>query len=205
MKANIKKLFARTGAVSALAAGVSFAAPAFAFAAQVQSSSGVSAILPDMNEFIPMLVAFLILLAILVKWGWPVFDKVLDQRENAIRGALEKAEEARIESERVLNEYQDRLIQARQEAQTIVSEAKQQAEAQRSDIIAQAQAESERMISKARETIASEKTAAVGELQGSVADIAVDAMKRVIGEDFSDADHRRLIERSIEEVGNLNA
>lgn len=204
MKELRTKLVARMGAAMALASGLSFALPAMAFAAE-RESAGISAILPQMDEFIPMLVAFLILLAILAKYGWPAFDKVLDQRENTIRGALEKAEEARIESERVLNEYQDRLIQARQEAQTIVSEAKQQAEAQRADIISQAQAESERMIAKARETIASEKTAAIGELQGSVADIAVDAMTRVIGEDFSDADHRRLIERSIEEVGNLNA
>ncbi len=158
-----------------------------------------------MDEFIPMVVAFLILLAILAKWGWPMFDKVLVKRENTIRAALEQAEENRIESERVLKEYQDRLIDAREEASTIVSEAKQQAEAQRAEITSRAQDEADRIIAKARETIKTEQQAARGELQASVADIAVAAMAKVVEEDFSDADHRRLIERSIEEVGNLNA
>ena len=133
MKASFKKLAARTGAVAALASSMAFALPAFAFAAE-KKTSGIAAILPTMDEFIPMVVAFLILLAILAKWGWPMFDKVLVKRENTIRAALEQAEENRIESERVLKEYQDRLIDAREEASTIVSEAKQQAEAQRAEI-----------------------------------------------------------------------
>ena len=134
-----------------------------------------------------------------------MFDKVLVKRENTIRAALEQAEENRIESDRVLKEYQDRLIDAREEASTIVSEAKQQAEAQRAEITSRAQDEADRIIAKARETIKTEQQIARGELQASVADIAVAAMAKVVEEDFSDADHRRLIERSIEEVGNLNA
>ena len=96
MKASFKKLAARTGAVAALASSMAFALPAFAFAAE-KKTSGIAAILPTMDEFIPMVVAFLILLAILAKWGWPMFDKVLVKRENTIRAALEQAEENRIE------------------------------------------------------------------------------------------------------------
>ena len=47
--------------------------------------------------------------------------------------------------------------------------------------------------------------AAIAELQASVADIACAAMTRVVQEDFTDADHRRLIEKSLEEIGTLNA
>ena len=46
---------------------------------------------------------------------------------------------------------------------------------------------------------------AIAELQASVADIACAAMTRVVQEDFTDADHRRLIEKSLEEIGTLNA
>lgn len=158
-----------------------------------------------MDEFIPMLVAFLILLAILAKFGWPMFNGILEKRETTIREALERSEQARIESERVLAEYQEKLIEARQEAATIISEAKQQAEAQRAATTAKAQEEAEKIISKAREAMESEKTAAIADLQASVADIAVAAMARVVQEDFSDAEHRKLIEKSLEEIGNLNA
>lgn len=204
MKARTKKFAARAGAASALATVTAFAAPTFAFAAE-RETAGISAILPAMDEFIPMLVAFLILLAILAKFGWPMFNGILEKRETTIREALEKSEQARIESERVLAEYQEKLIEARHEAATIISEAKQQAEAQRAETTARAQEEAERIISKAREAMEAEKQAAIGELQASVADIAVAALTRVVKEDFSDEEHRRLIERSIEEVGNLNA
>jgi F-type H+-transporting ATPase subunit b len=204
VKAQVKKLAARGGAVSALAGAMAFAAPTLAFAAE-RETTGISAILPAMDEFIPMLVAFLILLAILVKFGWPIFNNILEKRETTIREALEKSEQARIESERLLAEYQDKLIEARQEAAVIVSEAKQQAEAQRVATTARAQEEAEKIIAKAREAMEAEKQAAIVELQSSVADIAVAAMARVVKEDFSDAEHRKLIERSIEEIGSLNA
>lgn len=200
MKTFTNKAVAKLGGAAITASALAMACPAYAFA-----DGGVDAILPKMNEFIPMLVAFIVLWVILAKFGWPLFDKILVNRETTIREALEKSEQARIESERVLEEYQDKLIEARHEAATIISEAKQQAEAQRAATTARAQEEAEKIISKAREAIEAEKQAAIGELQASVADITVAALTRVVKEDFSDEEHRRLIERSIEEVGNLNA
>ena len=204
MKAQVKKIATRGTAACALASAMAFAAPTLAFAAE-KETAGIPAILPAMDEFIPMLVAFLILLAILAKFGWPMFNGILEKRETTIREALEKSEQARIEAERVLAEYQDKLIEARQEAATIISEAKQQAEAQRAATTAKAQEEAEKIIAKSREAMQAEKNAAIAELQASVADIACAAMTRVVQEDFTDADHRRLIEKSIEEIGTLNA
>lgn len=66
-----------------------------------------------MSEFIPMLVAFIILWIVLAKFGWPVFDKMLEKRANTIRDDLKNAEEARQESERVLAEYQQQLARPR--------------------------------------------------------------------------------------------
>ena len=99
MKARTNKIVARVGTSSVLAGCLAFAAPTFAFAAE-RETAGIAAILPQMDEFIPMLVAFLILLAILAKFGWPMFNEILEKRETTIREALEKSEQARIESER---------------------------------------------------------------------------------------------------------
>lgn len=203
MKTQAKKLAARAGVTLASLSGLSVLAPALAFAEE--EKSGIAVLLPDMNEFIPMLVAFLIVLAVLAKFGWPAFENILDKRETAIRESLEKSEVARIESERLLAEYQEKLDEARQEAKTIVAEAKQMGESVRADITAQAQSEAESIIAKAREAIEAEKKAAITDLQSSVADLTVEVTAHVIGRDFSDEDHRKLIERSIEEVGNLNA
>lgn len=198
-----KSFIYRSAGVVAGAGALVAACPALAFAEE--GGGGISAILPQMNEFIPMLIAFIILWIILAKFGWPLFEGMLTKRENTIRDGLEKAEQARIESERVLSEYQEKLVEARQEAQTIVSEAKQRSQIQASEITARAQAEAEQILAKARDAIEAEKQAAISDLQSSVADLTVAVTARVIGEDFSDEDHRKLIERSIAEVGNLNA
>lgn len=199
-----KKMAKRVAGVTASTCAVVAACPALAFAAEGEGG-GISAILPQMDEFIPMLIAFLILWAILAKFGWPLFEGILTKRETAIRESLEKAEEARIESERVLNEYRKQLADARQESATIVAEAKQAGESLRKELAQKAQAEADVIVEKARTQIEAEKKAAVADLQGSVADLTVAVTARIIGQDFSDADHRQLIERSIEEVGNLNA
>ena len=62
--------------------------PTLAFASEGEETGGISAILPDMLEFVPMLVAFIILWIILAKFGWPMFAGMLEKRENTIREAI---------------------------------------------------------------------------------------------------------------------
>ena len=57
-----------------------------------REGGGVAAILPQMDEFIPMLVAFIILWIILAKFGWPLFEGMLVKRETTIKDALEQSE-----------------------------------------------------------------------------------------------------------------
>lgn len=184
-------------------AGASAICPMSAFAEE--SGSGVEAILPQMEEFIPMLVAFIILWIILAKFGWPKFEGMLEKRENTIKTNLEKAEEARQESERLLAEYTEQLENAKAQAQTMLNNAQKSGEALEKEITARAQAEAEAMIEKARVAIDAEKRAVMKELQNSMADTSIAVASRLIGEDFSDEEHRKLIERYVKEAGSLNA
>ena len=120
MKTRANKAVARA-AFGALALNAAF--PALAFASE-EESGGLSAILPDMAEFIPMLIAFIILWIILAKFGWPMFAGMLEKRENTIREALKKSEEAQIESERVLAEYQQQLADAKTQSAQIIADAR---------------------------------------------------------------------------------
>lgn len=188
------------GIVAAGAMAVAF--PFSAFAAEEEA--GINAILPQMDEFIPMLIAFLILWFVLAKFGWPVFENMLSRRENTIKDALAKAEEARLASERAMEEHEDQLNEAKALAAQIVADAKKSGEALQADITATAQKQADEMIEKARAAIEFEKKAAVQELQDSVADMSIAVASRVIGSDLSDAEHRAIIERYINEAGSLN-
>lgn len=202
MKANLKTKLAKAGAATASAASLACAFPTLAFASEKE---GIAVLIPDMNEFIPMLVAFLIILVVLAKFGWPVVDNIITKRENTINDALKKSEEAQAEAERTLEEYKRQLEDAKAQASQIISDAKQTGEAVKAEITNKAQAESAQMIEKARQAIEAEKKAAVAELQGSIADISVDVAGRLIGEDLSDDEHRKIIERYVNEAGSFNA
>ncbi len=193
---------AKLSAVFAAATALAMAVPAYAFA---DEGGGIEAILPKMNEFIPMLVAFIILWIILAKFGWPIFDGMLVKRENTINEALKKSEEAKIEAERTLAEYQKQLADAKAQAAKVIADAKETGEAVRADITKQAQDEAASMIEKARIAIEAEKKAAISDLQGSIADISVDVASRLISSDLSDAEHRAIIERYINEAGSFHA
>ena len=192
MKAKAKETSARIGLAALAGAGMTFAFPALAFAAEGESSGGLSAILPDMAEFIPMLVIFILLWIVLAKFGWPKFEAMLEKREMTIKDSLEKSEQARVESERVLEEYKRQLEDAK-------------AQAVKADITDKAQSEATAMIEKAHNAIEAEKKAAISELQGSVADLSISVASRLIGEDLNDAEHRKIIERYVNEAGSFNA
>ena len=194
---NGKRIIA-SGAFAAVAASALCPVPAFA-------ASGIEAIMPVMDEFIPMLVAFIILWIILAKFGWPLFDKMLVKRENTIKESLEKSEEARQESERVLAQYKQELAEAKATAAQIVADAKAAGTAAKADITAQAQREASDMIAKAQVALDAEKKAAIAELQGSVADVSIAVASKLIGSDLSDDEHRALIERYVNEAGSFNA
>lgn len=199
---NIKNSkFVSSGITAAVSASVLCPVPAFA----AEESGGINAILPVMDEFIPMLIAFIVLWIILAKFGWPLFDKMLVKREETIKDYLQKSEEARQESERVLAEYKQELAEAKATAANIVADAKAAGEAAKADITAQAQKEAAEMIAKAQVAIEAEKKAAIEELQGSVADTSIEVASRLIGNDLSDDEHRALIERYVNEAGSFNA
>lgn len=197
MKAGKKFL-----ALLALASALVCALPSFAFAAE---EGGISKILPDMNEFVPMLVAFIIIVIVLAKFGWPMFEGIMVRRETAIKESLEKSEAARIESEKLLEEYKQQLAAAKAQASQIVADAKKTGEAVKADIQSKAQDEAANMIEKAKVAIEAEKKQAVSELQSSVADLTVSVTARIVGEDLSDDEHRAIIERYVNEAGSLNA
>ena len=188
-----------SGMIAFAAASAAFPVCAFA-----DEGAGLNANLPQMEEFIPMLVAFIILWIVLAKFGWPLFEGMLNKREETIKNSLEKSEEARQESERLLAEYREQLEGAKTQAQQILNNAKLTGDALEKEITAKAQAEADAIVDKARAQIEQEKENAIKELQATMADTSIAVASRLIGEDFSDDEHRKLIERYVKEAGSLN-
>ena len=208
MRTTLKKLITST----VLAALVLASLPTLAFASETAEaeaagggSSGAGLLFPSLGEWIPMLVGFIVLWIILAKFGWPAFIGMIDKRATTIKDSLERAETAKIESERLLAENKTLLDDAKKQAAQIIADAKVTGETLRGEMMAQAQDDALKFTEKARVTIETEKKAAIAQLQSSVADLSVSVAGKLIGQDLSDSDHRRLIEHYLAEAGALDA
>ena len=194
----------KNGAAAIAAGAVALAAPSLALAEE-NSDLGIGILIPNLSEFIPALIAFLVIWVVLAKFAWPMIVGMLDKRQETIKNNLDEAEAAKIEAQRSLEEYKKQLAEARREAAGIVDEARRAGEQVKADITAQAQAQADEMIAKAKKSIEKEKQAAIADLQSSVADLSVAVAGRFIGEGLSDADQRNLIEKYVAEAGALDA
>ena len=192
---------AGTVVVTALAA---LAAPASAFAEE--SAGGVDILIPKMAEFIPALIAFLIILVVMAKLVWPKVLAMMDERERRIADSLEEADRTKQKALEARKASDDMLTDARRQAADIVLAARQDAEAERQRIIAAAHTEAEGIIAKAKRTAEDERHALYANAAASIADLSVSVASKIVEKSLDeDGEQRRLIESYIKEAGSLNA
>ena len=166
-----------------------------------EENTGMKLLLPNMAEFIPACIAFIIIWIILAKFAWPMVLKMMEERESKIQGDLDAAEQAKTKAESDAKAYSDRLAAAEREAADIVAQAKREGEEERARILAQAQKDAAATIAKAHDAVDSERKKAMAELSGSVIDLSVEIASKLVGNDLTDDQHRRLAERYLQEVG----
>ena len=176
--------------------------PAVAFAEE--ENTGMRLLLPNMAEFIPACIAFLIIWFLMAKFAWPMVLKMMEDRESKIKGDLDAAEQARTDADAAKAEYQAKLEEADRKASEIIAEAKRDAETMRASMLAQAQVDAQAIIAKAHDVIDAERTKAMAELSGSVVDLSVEIAGKVIGDGLSVEQQRELAIKYLAEVGSLN-
>ena len=161
-------------------------------------------LVPKPAEFIPALVAFIVIWVILAKLVWPTVLKTLDARQQTIQNNLDAAEQAKVEAAEALKKAEAAVDEAQIQADDIVAEAKKTAEASRAAIIEKANADAKQITDRARENIDAERNAAMAELVDQAADLAVDLASKIIGEHLDVETQKRLIEKSLAEAGDAN-
>jgi F-type H+-transporting ATPase subunit b len=161
-----------------------------------------SPILPELNEIIWGGIAFLVLLGILWKFALPGVQNMMKQREDRIRGDLERAEQAKTEAEGVLAEYQRQLADARTEAGRIIEEARQSADQVKRDLTARAEADAAQIRERASQDVALATERATADLQGRMAELSIELAEKVVERSLDRDTQHALIESYIDDLGN---
>lgn len=148
------------------------------------------------------LLIFLAVLAILGKFVWPSVLGGLQAREEKIRDDLQAAEKTNAQAQRLLVEYQTRLDEAAAQVQSMLAEARRGAESAGQRIVDEAKQQAERQREQAVADIEAAKRAAMTDLAGQTAGLAMQVARSVVGRELKAEDHTDLIRQSIEGLPN---
>ncbi len=168
------------------------------------SEGGIS--LLDVNPGLAIwtAVTFLLVFLALYKLAWGPISKALDARAEKIHGDLDRADSLRRDAEAKLTEYMSKLEGLRSEGDSIIAEAKKQAERLKDEILETARKESEEMRAKSTADIKLATDAALQRLQSEVTNLSVAVASQVLGKAIQAQDHKKLIEDSISKLKSVN-
>src|SRR5262245_6558456 len=146
-------------------------------------------------------VAFQLLIALFVYLKVPaMIVKSLDERAAAIAKSLADAEKLRLEAESLLKDYQRRHVEAEKEAESIVEQARREAEAYAAEARNKLKEMIERRSASARQKIAQAETQALKDVRAAAADMAVALATRVLKHELKGEQDQRLVDRSIDDL-----
>lgn len=145
---------------------------------------------PDPGLLFWMLIAFLIVLFVLAKYGFPVIVGMVDKRKQYIDESLKSAREANEKLANIQAECQAIL----KEAQTRQSQILKDATATRDKIVNQskdkAQEEAARIIEDARKQILAEQEKAQRQLRSQVAELSIQIASKILARNLEKDDEQ---------------
>lgn len=158
-------------------------------------------LIPSTGLLFWMTIVFLIVLAVLWKWGFPAITKMVKERKDYIDDSLRKAHEANEKLANIQKEGESILQEAREKQAAVLKEAT----ATRDAIIAKAENQAKdrgaQLINDAKAEIEQEKQQAIREIRGQVAELSVKIAEKIIKQQLaSDDKQMELINKILDEV-----
>jgi F-type H+-transporting ATPase subunit b len=158
-------------------------------------------LLPTGSELILGIVCFAIVFGILGKMLLPRITKTLNEREDAIQGGINRADEAQAEAQAVLQQYRAQLDDARHESSRIREEAHEQGAQIIAEMRERAEAEARRITDAAQSQIEADRQQALVSLRTEVGSLATELASRIVGESLTDtARQSRMVDRFLDEI-----
>ena len=146
------------------------------------------------------LVSFAITLWVLKRYAFGPVQRLIDQRRDKIREAVDEADRAREEARSLLEEHRALIGQAKSQAEEILVEARKTADSQRERMRQETEEDRQRRIEETKRQIEQATQQALGEIRREVAELSVLAAEKITRKTLTDADQRRLIDEALAEI-----
>lgn len=158
-------------------------------------------LIPESGLLFWMTLVFVVVLAILWLWGFPVIIKMVNDRKAYIDDSLRKAHEANEKLANIQKEGESILQKAREKQYLIMKEAADTRDAIVNKAQEKAKDEGARLISEAKAEIDSEKQNAIREIRSQVAQLSVQIAEKILRDKLSSGDKQmEMIDRLLDDV-----
>ena len=151
----------------------------------------------DWTLLVLQLVAFLLLVWILAKFVYPVFFRILDERQQKIDSSLKAAKQAESHAAEAEASIDAKLSEARKEARAIVGTAKDEAAAIAEKADKDAKARQEHMLAAAHTEIEREVLSAKKALHNETIELVAEAAERVSAQKLDAKKDANLIKQAL--------
>ena len=160
-----------------------------------------SILTPDFGLLFWMLLAFLIVFFLMAKYGFPIITKMVEDRKNYIDESLQKAHEANERLAGIQQESERLLTEARAKQAEILAQAKATGDSIVSEARNKAQADGAKLLQEAKAQIAAEKENALRDIRQTVADLSIVIAEKVVRQKLANNDEQQaLIEQMLNEA-----
>jgi F-type H+-transporting ATPase subunit b len=168
----------------------------------VIASEGGGGSLLDINPglIVWTILTFIILLIILKKVAWKPILSALENREKVIADSLNRAEQAKNDAQKILEENQASLALAEEESKKIIDQSRVYAENLKEQMMKDSKEQAQKIIADATAEIERKKDAAFDELKTQIAEISVSAAERIMKETLDADKNKQIVEKYLSEI-----
>lgn len=152
---------------------------------------------------IAQVVNFLILAAILRALAYEPVAKMLKQRSDKIKDAINKADADKKAAEETLAQYKKQLADAQIRAQEIVDKAEITARQERDALVAETKKEIERLKQNAQLEIQNERNRAFEQMQKEIVNLSLAAAEKIVAKNLTSKENDKLVSDFIAGLDNL--
>ena len=156
-------------------------------------------LIPTWPELIIGTICFVVVFGVLGKMLMPRIIKTLSEREDAIQGGINRADEAQAEAQAVLAQYRAQLEDAKHESSRMREEAREQGAQIIAEMRERAEAEARRITESAQAQLEAERQQALISLRADVGSLATELASRIVGESLADQVRQsRMVDRFLD-------
>lgn len=154
----------------------------------------------QLNQVIVQIIAFLIMLWVLKKFGWKPLLEMLQERQRKIQSEFDLIEVHKKDVKKLADDYQEKLKKIDGEARQRIQEALQEGRKIALEIQLEAQGNAREFLSKARDEVDKEIVKAKNQLKNDLVNMTLAMTEKMLHEKLDDPKQRQLVTEFIEEA-----